>query len=107
MPPLSNSSLLRTQGRSGSGRLHQPRVSGMTSSSSASSNSNNNNAERSREREQQQQQRDREQHELDEQMLKDGMPALLLQLHSGKCIYIIMVKNFQVQFQAFLEIMGF
>lgn len=74
--PLSNSSLLRANGRnSSSGRHNQTRGSGMTSSSSASSNSNNN-AERNREREQ----RERD---LEEQMLQDNRPALLLQLHSG------------------------
>lgn len=73
--PLSNSSLLRANGRNGSGRHHQTRGSGMTSSSSASSNSNNN-LERNRDREQ----RERD---LEEQMLQDNRPALLLQLHSG------------------------
>lgn len=76
--PLSNSSLLRANGRNGSSsRHHQTRGSGMTSSSSASSNSNNN-AERNREREQ----RERD---LEEQMLQDSRPALLLQLQSGMC----------------------
>lgn len=112
--PLSNSSLLRTQGRSGSGRLHQQRVgSGMTSSSSASSNSNNTNAEqRSREREREQQQhREREQREMDEQIVKDGMPALLLHLHSGKsrnclCIfyfYFPLARNIFIFFEFHLR----
>lgn len=96
--PISNSTLLRTTGRSGSsgggggggsGRHHQ-RGSGMTSSSSASSNSNNN-LERNREREQQrEQQREREreqrerERELDKEdlLMQENRPTLLLQLHN-------------------------
>lgn len=79
--PMSNSTLLRTNGRGTVNNRHHRAGSGMTSSSSASSNSNNNHERNNRE--------NRE----SKDDLKDNRPTRL-QLQTGKCIFQLIFEFF-------------